>query len=216
MPKNTEATPKNQQGAPEAALTPRARRTRKALLEAAQKVFERDGFHNARITDIADTAGVAHGTFYTYFGSKETIFLALVDGFLSELLFPPSPNSEKIKIDSFERLKKSNRDYLEIYRDYGRIIAIWEELAKYNKEAAEKLKQGEDAFILRARRKIEQLQRDGLADPDIDARYAARALTGMVHKFADTWFSKKEDFEFEQAIEQLSLLWANALRMKRT
>src|SRR5690242_16840281 len=52
-------------------LTPRGQRTRAALIAAARTVFERDGFINARITDIAETAGTAHGSFYSYFTSKE-------------------------------------------------------------------------------------------------------------------------------------------------
>src|SRR4051794_2983245 len=59
---------------PERPLTPRGRRTRSALVSAARAVFERDGFVGARVTDIAAHAGVAHGTFYTYFDSKEAVF----------------------------------------------------------------------------------------------------------------------------------------------
>ena len=49
---------------------PRSRKgaeTRARLVEAAKKVFERDGFLNARILDIAETAGLKHGSFYHYF-----------------------------------------------------------------------------------------------------------------------------------------------------
>ena len=55
-------------------LTQRGLRTRSALIDGAAKVFARDGFLDARITDICKAAGVAYGTFYTYFTSKEEIF----------------------------------------------------------------------------------------------------------------------------------------------
>ena len=48
-------------------------------MRAAQKVFERDGFLDARITDITATARTATGSFYTYFNGKEEIFLAVVE-----------------------------------------------------------------------------------------------------------------------------------------
>ena len=59
-------------------LSERGRRTREALIAAARRVFERDGFIEARITDIAEEAGAAHGTFYTYFGSKEAALRAVI------------------------------------------------------------------------------------------------------------------------------------------
>ena len=57
--------------------------TRDKLLEAAEIEFGEKGFHEAAISGITHRAGVALGTFYTYFDSKEEIFAALVS-FMSE------------------------------------------------------------------------------------------------------------------------------------
>ncbi len=58
--------------------TARGRRTRDKLLQAAEIEFGDKGFHEAAISGITYRAGVALGTFYTYFESKEEIFQALV------------------------------------------------------------------------------------------------------------------------------------------
>ena len=58
--------------------TERGRKTLRRLLEAAAKEFGERGFHEAAITGITQRAGVALGTFYTYFESKEEVFRALV------------------------------------------------------------------------------------------------------------------------------------------
>src|ERR1041384_1190915 len=58
--------------------TERGRRTVRKLLEAAAQEFGRRGYHEAAITGITARAGVALGTFYTYFESKEELFRALV------------------------------------------------------------------------------------------------------------------------------------------
>src|SRR5947207_14341457 len=69
---------------------PRSRkgeRTRARLVEAAKEIFEEDGFLDGRISDIAERAGVSHGSFYHYFDSKEQIFrevAEMVDERLSE------------------------------------------------------------------------------------------------------------------------------------
>ncbi|WP_293972335.1 TetR/AcrR family transcriptional regulator [Sphingomonas sp.] len=58
--------------------TARGRRTLRALLDAAAEEFGERGFHEASISRITQRAGVAIGSFYTYFDSKEEIFTALV------------------------------------------------------------------------------------------------------------------------------------------
>jgi AcrR family transcriptional regulator len=64
--------------ADKAPRTERGRRTVRKLLEAAAQEFGRRGYHEAAITGITQRAGVALGTFYTYFESKEELFRALV------------------------------------------------------------------------------------------------------------------------------------------
>lgn len=58
--------------------TERGRRTRLKLLQAAQDEFGNRGFHDAAINRITESAGVAMGTFYVHFPSKEAIFRDLV------------------------------------------------------------------------------------------------------------------------------------------
>src|SRR5271165_5679457 len=56
---------------------PRSRKgvqTRARLVAAAKEVFEENGFLDARISDIAERAGLSHGSFYHYFESKEEVF----------------------------------------------------------------------------------------------------------------------------------------------
>ncbi|NJC34929.1 AcrR family transcriptional regulator [Sphingomonas jejuensis] len=58
--------------------TERGRRTLRLILDAAAAEFGERGFHEAGISRITQRAGVALGTFYTYFDSKEAVFTALV------------------------------------------------------------------------------------------------------------------------------------------
>jgi AcrR family transcriptional regulator len=61
-----------------ARLTPRGQATRLAILEAAEKVIGKKGFSAASISGITRAAGVAQGTFYIYFRTKEDVFRELV------------------------------------------------------------------------------------------------------------------------------------------
>ena len=58
--------------------TSRGRKTRQNILDSAESEFGEKGFHDGSISGITQRAGVALGTFYTYFDSKEAIYEALV------------------------------------------------------------------------------------------------------------------------------------------
>ena len=74
------------------------------LLRAAANVFGSRGFHAARVSDIVAEAGVAQGTFYLHFDSKEAIFMRLVDDFFGSLLgetlgrFPASTMADSAEL----------------------------------------------------------------------------------------------------------------------
>jgi AcrR family transcriptional regulator len=62
----------------------RTRATRRKLLDAAKRIFAKDGFEAARLEDIAAGAGYTRGAFYAHFKSKEDIFFALFEEWVRE------------------------------------------------------------------------------------------------------------------------------------
>jgi len=191
-------------------LTSRGRRSRAALVTAARTVFERDGFQNARITDISKLAGMAHGSFYTYFSSKEEVFHEVVKGLLVELMGEGGERSEDGG-DPVARIERANRSYLEAYARHARLLRTWEEVATFSDDLAALLRVGQLQFVNRAERTMRNLQRNGRIDPHLDPHYAANALTAMVGGFARNWLIGGEDFELDRAVSQLTRLWKNAL-----
>src|SRR5688500_19048007 len=65
--------------------TARGRKTLRAILDAAAVEFGEKGFHDSSISGITTRAGVALGSFYTYFDSKDAVFRALVNDMSSQL-----------------------------------------------------------------------------------------------------------------------------------
>ena len=191
-------------------LTSRGRRSRAALVGAARTIFERDGFQNARITDISKLAGMAHGSFYTYFSSKEEVFQEVVKGLLVELMGAGAGHREDGD-DHVARIERANRAYLEAYARNARLLRTWDEVATFSDELAALLRVGQLQFVARAERTMRNLQRAGRVAPELDSHYAATALTAMVGGFARAWFGTGEEFELDEAVTQLTRLWVNAI-----
>ncbi|MET0734556.1 MAG: TetR/AcrR family transcriptional regulator [Microbacterium sp.] len=191
--------------------SPKGRRTRARLLEAGKKVFERDGFLQARIADISAEASVSHGSFYHYFDSKESIFREIAEEIEVRLLSMDDAGTGGS--DPIERIRAANRSYLRSYRKEAKIMRVIEEVSRYDDEVRKVRSQRDDELADRLEAAILRLQKEGLADERVDGRYAATALGCMVAKFAEQMFIAGGDFEEDLAVEQLTLLWANSLRL---
>src|SRR6516162_2300700 len=166
-----------------------AERNRRALLAAARRVFERDGFVGARITDIADEAGVAHGSFYSHFPGKEEIFAAVVAEVSEEMLHPGPALTAPAGSDPVAVIEAANLAYLEAYRRNARFMALLEQVATVNDAFLRIRLQRSRAFLTRNARAIRRLQRAGLADPDLDPDLASLALSVMVSRSAYAAFA---------------------------
>ncbi|MCK9897791.1 TetR/AcrR family transcriptional regulator [Frankia sp. AgB32] len=194
--------------------TRRGRQTRGDLLGAARTVFERDGYLHARVADICDVAGLSHGSFYTYFVSKEEIFREVVDSVELDLL---SPDPVPASTDPVERIRRANRHYLQTYAANAKIMKVIFEVSTFDEDVHRIRLQRHQAFARAIERRTRMLQDAGLADAEIDPAYAAQALGGMVNYFADLLFNTENSsgFELDTAVEQLTMLWANAIGVRR-
>jgi AcrR family transcriptional regulator len=102
--------------------TARGERTLRKILDAAQEEFGERGFSESSIVAITQRAGVALGTFYTYFDSKEAVFKALVRDMSSQVRDHVAPafreaadalDGERLALESFLRFARKHRD---VYR----------------------------------------------------------------------------------------------------
>lgn len=190
-------------------LTARGRRTREALLEAGRHLFETRGYNATTADDIADAAGVSHGTFYTWFADKDALMRALVETHLAdaeEAFHVPDSVTDPI-----ERITEANRRYLTTYATYARLYQVLEEVATIDPYYQDRLTNLRREYVRRISSTISRLQAAGMVDKSLDARVTASALSAMVEGFARHWLARGEEHDAELAVTTLSRLWVRAL-----
>ncbi|HEX3392235.1 MAG TPA: TetR/AcrR family transcriptional regulator [Solirubrobacteraceae bacterium] len=175
---------------------------RRAILDAAVKVFARQGFHACRVSDIADEAGVAYGLLYHYFPSKEdvlsTVFLerwGLMLQMIREVDRQPQPAREKLAaIASF---------IVDSYRhdpDLMKVIIV-EVTRAANSFGQTHLAQIREAYTLIAAI-VTKAQLEGVFKADIDAEFAAMTFYGAIEQVLTGWIFgllPQGDEHFERA-----------------
>ncbi|WP_280434566.1 TetR/AcrR family transcriptional regulator [Nocardia carnea] len=193
-------------------LTPRGRKTRDALLDAARRVFESVGFLDARVELIAQEAGVSYGTFYRYFESKDDVF-----GELSNRLFEDMHRREPAAADlsPAERLIASNRSYYQAYRRNAPMMAIIEQVATFNEEFRLLRHEHRRQLIDRTARAIARWQSEGLVPAGLDPELAARAMSAMVDHTLYLWLIQGEDADEEALLATLDQMCVGALQLNR-
>lgn len=186
-------------------------------MDAAKEIFEEDGFLDARISDIAERAGLSHGSFYHYFDSKEEIFREVVgaleqrlsDPMYSVVLHPAPGTTPK------DRLFTAIRQYLESYRDEARIMGVIEQVSRYDQHVAELRVARRQRHQSDVTDSIRQLQRRGLADRTLDPSLAAAALGSMTERFTEALLVERSlDCTIDEAAHTLATLYVNTLQMK--
>jgi AcrR family transcriptional regulator len=194
----------------------RGRRTRRQLLVAARQVFERDGFLDARVTDIAAAAGASHGSFYTYFESKTDIFRTLCSEEM-DVLYANTGSGESTgeEPDPVERIDRSNRRFVEIYKENAALLGLFEQVTAYDAEVRKLRMAVRERAVARAQRSIVKMQEAGLVDRDLEPFHTASALVTMVNSTVHFWLVVGEQFDEETLVRTLTQLWARALGLGR-
>ncbi len=184
-------------------------------MHAARQVFERDGFPDARITDITAAAGVAAGSFYTYFTSKEDVFAAVMEEVEEEMLHPRLEPAHD-RDDPVAVIEAANRAYLVAYRRNAKLMGLMEQVAGIDPDFRDQRLRRARAFMKRNAAAIRRLQADGHADPDLDPVLAAEALSAMVSRMAYFRYVLNLGNASQPALVQtLTRLWTGALGIRR-
>ena len=158
---------------------------RKRILDAAIRVFAEHGYHGARVGDIAEDAGVAHGLLYHYFASKDdvlrTIFLenwgALIERFRAvEASDEPAP----------EKLEGIAKILLRTWRNDPALVTVMVREVARSQQLQDRVLDVREAFAI-VQRVIEEGQAEGAFRRDIDARLASWIFYGGLEEVLTGW-----------------------------
>jgi AcrR family transcriptional regulator len=181
---------------------PAAADKRRVILDAAVRVFARQGFHTCRVADIADQARVAYGLVYHYFSSKEEILDTLfVDRW--GLMLDAIAEADADHASPREKLAAIAAFIIDSYRyDPELMKVIIVEVTR----AANTFGRTHLADIREAYEQIASIvaraQAEGVFRVEVDPAFAALAFYGLIEQVLTSWIFAEDpvsDDEFERA-----------------
>ena len=167
---------------------------REAILRAAIKVFANKGFFNSKVADIAGEAGIADGTVYLYFRSKDEILHSIFD--LGMEKFISEGRRELERIDSpEERLCRIAEMHLErLGADREMAIVFQVELRGSTKFMQEFSAAGFHDYLEIIRETIDDGQRSGAFRTDIKPIVASKILYGALDEMVTNWILSEKKY----------------------
>jgi len=164
---------------------------RERILAAAERIFARHGFFAARVSEIAKEAGVADGTIYLYFKSKDDLLISLfelrmtqVNEQLREAIANKSP------IDS---LRAFIRSYLQLVHDEPAAAEVLTIELRQSSKFMKEYDNPQFADFLRMLGGIVAAgQEQGVFDAGIPSHVAARMIFGIVDELSLAWVLAKQ------------------------
>jgi len=177
------------------------------IIDAAVRVFARNGYYNSRVSDIAREAGIASGTIYLYFKTKDEILVTL---FREKMAAWVARVRGEIagESDAVARLRK--------------LVALHFAVLEQNPDLAEvvqvELRQGHKFFRGASAHEvssyfalIQSLLEDGIAAglirPDVTAKLATKMLFGAMDQVATSWVLGKRGYRLTEAADAVATIF---------
>lgn len=194
----------------------KSERTRYRLLEAIVGSLEQKTFHQLRIGDVSKRAGVAEGTFYLYFQSKNDAIRAVMEGFFgfSEQLMLKSARS----LDAFESIYQTTYVFVRLYQANRGLMRCFRSLNESVPDMAEVGRSANAAWFGRVAHGI--VQRCDSETKLEDALFMAYALGSMIEDFLFVRYLspdpnvKRLARTSREIAEKLAVIWYRAVYLE--
>jgi len=185
---------------------------RDVILRAATKVFAQNGFFNSQVADVARVAGVAAGTVYLYFKSKDDLLVSIFERSMRAVLAECRGATDGIG-DPAERLRRVARLHLErLGRDRDLAVVFQVELrhsVKFMERFSETFLQ--DYFKL-IRQAIADGQHSGAFRKDISATTATKMFFGALDEMATNWVLSRRRYDLGAEAGAVADLFINGVK----
>jgi TetR/AcrR family transcriptional regulator, fatty acid metabolism regulator protein len=184
--------------------SPRTTSKRERILRAAVEVFARNGYFNAKVSEIAKAAGVADGTIYLYFDGKEDLLITIFREHTRTYLQSLQTHLESISRPE-DRFRAAIRHHLESLGRDRALAVVYQVELRHSLKFMSLFSQEEVAEYLDLLRKIvEQGQNAGVFRRTLHPQLVAKAVFGILDEMVTSWMLSEKHYPLEEQSEQIA------------
>jgi TetR/AcrR family fatty acid metabolism transcriptional regulator len=165
---------------------------RRRIIDAAVEVFAEKGFFGARVSEIADAAGVADGTIYLYFKSKDDILISLFEEKMAEILARFVGILQELE-DPEAKLRRYIIEHLRLVAEQPKLMQVLTvELRQSARFMKEYSPQAFARYLALVGGILEEGQKKGVFRKNLDPAIFRRALFGAIDEISLEWVLRRD------------------------
>ncbi|MBX3280407.1 MAG: TetR/AcrR family transcriptional regulator [Acidobacteria bacterium] len=181
------------------------------ILRAAAKVFARSGYFNSKVSDVAREAGIADGTVYLYFKSKDELLSSIFSAAMDEFIRRARAELAGI-VDPREQLRHfAYLHFASLERDRDLAIVFQIELRQSTKFMEQFSSAQLAEYFQIIREIIETGQQRGLFRPQLSARLVAKFLFGALDEMATNWVISHSNASLTAMVDPVMEIFFNGV-----
>jgi TetR/AcrR family transcriptional regulator, fatty acid metabolism regulator protein len=187
---------------------------REAILHAATHVFAQKGYFNSKVSDIASEAGIADGTVYLYFKSKDEILHSIFDRAMDEFIADGRREIENIS-DPAAKLQRIAELHLEkLGADREMAVVFQVELRGSTKFMQEFSAAGFAEYLDIIRRTISEGQEAGVFRTDMKPVVCAKIFYGALDEMVTNWILSKKTYPLAPMADEVLKIFFGGVSVK--
>jgi len=181
------------------------------ILEAAVKVFARQGFYQSTVAQIAKEAGVADGTIYLYFKNKDDILVQFFS-YRTKQVFERFRAEVKKADNSLDKLRNLIRRHLiEFQRDRDMAVVYQVETHQNSRLAESQIREMAKMYQDLVSEIVELGQQDGSIRKDLYVGLVKRFILGAVDEVINTWLHSEKEYDLVSMADPLVELFVRGI-----
>lgn len=180
------------------------------ILEAAIRIFARNGFFSSTISQIAKEAGVADGTIYLYFKNKDDILLQFFSHKAREI-FDGFWQAVAEGKNSVEKLRNLVKSHLAAFQSDIDMAMVFQSETKGNHQMREQLNEMTRQYLIALGEILEQGQDEGVFSKELYMGLTKRFILGAVNEVINTWVSSGGKYDLVSMGDPLVNLVINGI-----
>lgn len=188
-------------------------RTRQHLLDAATRVFVRNGYVDCAVEDFLHEADVSRGTFYAHFKSKKAIFAAIIERSIESRLTSTDVSGLDVPLVR-DRIEASVRQYLNLFYQPMDLSLVIEQAAYHDPSFRSVRLLIRESFARRIAKGIRRQQARGIADPEVDPDEAGLMIVSMMTHYALTEIGWRERRPSDEMVALLTRFWVKGISLQ--
>lgn len=189
---------------------------RTAILNAATRVFARRGFFNAQVADVAREAGVAAGTVYLYFRSKDDLLTSIFEKSMTRALEEADRALAGVS-DPVERLRRLARVHLGGLGSRRDLAIVFQVELRQSTKFMERFSAAQlRTYLDHLRDAVRAAQEAGVFRTDLNATLAAKAIFGALDEMVTNWVLSNRDHRLVDDADPVIDLLVNGMKAQPT